>query len=137
MRNIFFILLLTCSVTIFAQTDSKSQEVREKEHNERYEAQEAGFKTLAWQKGPTVGRIGDMATITVPEGYVFLDSENTRRFLELTQNIPADGAYLIAPDTGKWFSIFMFDDFGYVEDDETIDTESILEGLKAFNVINT
>jgi hypothetical protein len=33
----------------------------------------------------------------VPEGYVFLDDGNTRRFLELVGNPPIDNHFLFAP----------------------------------------
>lgn len=38
------------------------------------------LKKLAWQVGPTQGRVSTKATIKVPDGYVFLDDKNTRRF---------------------------------------------------------
>src|SRR5436305_1948195 len=45
---------------------------------------------LAWQRGPTEGRVGGLATIKVPEGQTFLDGPNTRRFLELNRNPPRE-----------------------------------------------
>jgi uncharacterized membrane-anchored protein len=85
---------------------------------------------LAWQAGPSQGRIADQATIGVPEGYLFLDEKNTRRFLELNGNPPTDGNYLLAPGTLKWFSVFSFNPSGYVKDDEKIDADKLLKSLK-------
>lgn len=91
---------------------------------------EAEMKKLAWQNGPADGRIGDKATIRVPQGYVFLDERNTSRFLELTGNPPRDGHYLYAPQSLEWFAVFAFDDSGYVKDDEKIDADELLATLK-------
>jgi uncharacterized membrane-anchored protein len=85
---------------------------------------------LSWQAGPTQGRIATQATIGVPDGYLFLDEKNTRRFLELNENPPMDGHYLLAPGTLKWFSVFSFDPSGYVKDDEKIDANALLKSLK-------
>ncbi|MDS4016313.1 MAG: DUF2167 domain-containing protein [Candidatus Accumulibacter sp.] len=91
---------------------------------------EEDFKKLAWQIGPTEGRISNKATIAVPSGYVFLDEKNTRRFLELAGNPPKDGYYLLAPDSLKWFSVFSFNPTGYIKDDEKIDPDELLKTLK-------
>ncbi len=88
------------------------------------------FRKLAWQHGPTTGQVGSQATIKVPDGYMFLDEKNTRRFLELTGNIPEDGHYLFAPKSMGWFSVFRFNDSGYVKDDEKIDADELLKSLK-------
>jgi len=91
---------------------------------------EAEIRKLAWQNGPIEGRIGDKATITVPQGYVFLDERNTSRFLELTGNPPREGHYLYAPKSLDWFAVFAFDASGYVKDDEKIDADQLLATLK-------
>ena len=89
------------------------------------------LKKLAWQSGPTEGRIGAKATIKVPQGYVFLGEKDTSRFLQLVGNPPRDGHYLFAPDTLDWFAVFSFDATGYVKDDEKIDPDALLKTLKA------
>ena len=88
------------------------------------------LRKLAWQTGPTEGRIGTKATIKVPQGYVFLDEKNTSRFLQLAGNPPRDGHYLFAPEELDWFAVFSFDDTGYVKDDEKIDPDALLKSLK-------
>jgi len=85
---------------------------------------------LAWQSGPGEGRIGTTATIKIPKGYVFLDSQNTRRFLELAGNPPSDNNFLFAPESLAWFSVFSFDASGHVKDDEKIDPDELLKALK-------
>ena len=86
------------------------------------------LRSLAWQRGPTEGRIGSMATIKVVDGQAFLDASNTRRFLELNQNPPRDNHYTLA--TNGWFAVFSFEDSGYVKDDEKLDADALLKSLK-------
>ena|SRR3989449_9949576 len=45
---------------------------------------------IDWQDGPTIGKLGDLAEIKIPEGYRFAGADGTRKFLELTQNPPAE-----------------------------------------------
>lgn len=89
------------------------------------------LRKLAWQAGPTEGRIGAKATIKVAQGYVFLDEKNTSRFLQLAGNPPRDGHYLFAPEGLDWFAVFSFNDTGYVKDDEKLDPDALLKTLKA------
>ena len=114
MRSVTFLLLFWSALVAAQDNNSRREE----------------FAKLAWQKGPTEGRIGDKATITVPEGFVFLDAANTRRFLELNGNPPHDGHYTFASTHGNWWSVFTFNPSGYVKDDETIDPDALLKTLK-------
>lgn len=118
----FLLALLFMPVLAFAQNDQQ-QSAADKQTQE--------LRTLNWQKGPTTGTIGSHATIRVPQGYVFLDSQNTRRFLEILGNIPEDNEYMIGPQSLNWFSIFSFHETGYVKDDEKIDPNTLLNQLKA------
>ena len=84
---------------------------------------------LNWQVGPTIGSIGAKATIQVPEGYVFLDNVETKKLMTMMENIPGDNEYLFARQDLEWFSIFSFNDVGYVKDDEELDPQSLLEAV--------
>jgi uncharacterized membrane-anchored protein len=88
------------------------------------------LKKLEWQNGPTEATVAEKALIKVPKDYVFLNDQNTRRFLELNGNPPKDNHYLIAPKSLKWFAVFSFNPSGYVKDDEIIDPDAILKSLK-------
>jgi len=88
------------------------------------------LKKLAWQNGPTEGAVAGKASIKVPAGYVFLDEQNTKRFLELNGNPPDDRHYLIAPKSLEWFAVFSFNPSGYIKDDEKIDPDDLLKSLK-------
>lgn len=90
----------------------------------------AELKKLAWQNGPTKGAVAGKASLKVPTGYVFLDEQNTRRFLELNGNPPDDRHYLIAPKSLNWFAVFSFNPSGYIKDDEKIDPDDLLKSLK-------
>src|SRR5436309_12208795 len=69
---------------------------------------------IDWQDGPTVGKLGDLAEIKVPEGYRFAGADGNRKFLELTQNPPTGGELgVLIPERkdneetiGFWFVIF-------------------------------
>ena len=94
----------------------------------------AELKKLAWQNGPTEGAVAGKASIKVPSDYVFLDAQNTKRFLELNGNPPADRHYLIAPKSLSWFAVFFYDESGHIKDDEKIDPDDLLKMLKDSDV---
>jgi uncharacterized membrane-anchored protein len=89
-----------------------------------------------WNAGPHVGRLGPHATVTVPDGYFFLDAAATKTFLEETQNIP-DGDELgiilrERPDKNYWFAVFSYSDSGHIDDGErnSLDAGAILKSLQ-------
>lgn len=88
------------------------------------------MQALAWQRGPTDGSIGGMATLKVPDGHAFLDGPNTRRFLELNGNPPRDNRYTLLGPEGAWFAVFFFEESGYVKDDEKLDPDALLKSLQ-------
>lgn len=116
MRTAIALLLAALPAFSFAQKDP--QAIMEE------------MRKLSWQKGQGVGQITRRATIDIPQGHVFLDSKNTRRFLELTGNPPRDEHYTFAPASLDWFAIFSFSETGYVKDDEKIDPDDLLRTLK-------
>jgi uncharacterized membrane-anchored protein len=100
-------------------------------------AQDKTASPIDWQDGPTVGKLGDIAQISVPKGFRFTGKAGAQKLLELTQN-PSDGDELgaLIPVVDKngdlWFSIFEFQDTGYVRDDEKdkLDSGAMLESIK-------
>lgn len=88
------------------------------------------IQQLAWQRGPSEGSLGGIATLRLAEGQGFLDAPNTRRFLELTRNPPRDHRYTLMARDGAWFAIFFFEDSGYVKDDEALDPDALLKSLQ-------
>lgn len=92
-------------------------------------AQDGAMAQLPWQKGPVTVQLGSKASLQVPEGYAFLDTEGTRRFNELAHNPPTgkDTYTLASPD---WVAYFTYEDVGYVKDDEKIDADAILDNIR-------
>ena len=93
------------------------------------------FASIHWQKGPCNAELGTVATIRVPEGFMFTGREGARAWAELTHNPPNDrclGVFMPAAMSG-WFLVFDYDDVGYVKDDEKdrLDADQLLTNLKA------
>jgi len=94
------------------------------------------------REGPCEAALGDIAKISVPEGYRFLGRAETTKYLTLSEN-PTSGRELgaVAPDSLEWFCFFSFDEVGYVNDDEKDDLDAaailaaIREGTRQANVI--
>jgi len=92
---------------------------------------------IPWEEGRTVGRLGDIAEIKVPQGFRFTGSAGAKQFLEMTEN-PTSGnelGILIPPNRDNesfWFMVFEFSEVGYVKDDEKnkLDGEAILTSIK-------
>jgi uncharacterized membrane-anchored protein len=91
---------------------------------------------VKWQRGPGTAKLGDIAKIELPKGYLFAGANDTRRLMEAMHN-PPSGAELgfIAPEAMDWFCVFEFVDTGYVKDDEknSLDADAILNSLKRGN----
>jgi uncharacterized membrane-anchored protein len=92
------------------------------------------YEGVKWQKGNSVGELGDVAQVKVPAGFVFADANDTRTIMEANQN-PTNGRELgfVAPEKENWFAVFEFDDVGYVKDDDkdSLDANALLESIKA------
>lgn len=91
---------------------------------------------IKWQPGPLKGSLGDIAEIDVPEGFLFVDGDGTRKFLELNENL-TNGKELgmVASKDFNWFVAFEFSDIGYVKDDEKsdLDADALLTSLREGN----
>ena len=98
------------------------------------EERDAGFRALQWQQGPIAAEIAGKATLKTPADVAFLDEKNSKKFLELTDNIPADGNFIILNTKEDWWASFEFDPSGYVKDDDKIDPDALLKDLQAGDV---
>ena len=93
--------------------------------------------SITWESGPTVGKLGDVAQITIPEGYRFTGKEGALRVMEITQN-PSSGKELgvLIPthrESGhSWFVVFEYEATGYIKDEEKdkLDADAILKSLQ-------
>lgn len=88
------------------------------------------FKQLQWQLGPGVGAIGDKATVQIPTGGRFLNASETAKYEALSHNLPTGEEYLLIPSDFSWEAHFQFSPEGYVKDDEKLDPDAILQGLR-------
>lgn len=92
------------------------------------------YEGVNWQKGSSVGDLGDIAQVKVPQGYVFAGANDTRVIMEANQN-PTTGKEMgfVAPEGENWFAVFEFDDVGYVKDDEkdSLDASALLDSIRA------
>ncbi|MFZ0749596.1 MAG: DUF2167 domain-containing protein, partial [Pyrinomonadaceae bacterium] len=89
---------------------------------------------VKWQKGPSVGTLGEVAEVKVPADYVFAGANDTRTIMEANQN-PVSGKEVgfVSPPEREWFAVFEFDDVGYVRDDEKgeLDAPALLQSIRA------
>lgn len=92
-----------------------------------------------WSVGPTVGKLGNRASVSIPDDYMFLDAKATKLFLEQNQNIPDGdelGAILkVGENNEYWFAVFSYDDTGHVDDSDRskIDADGLMKSMKKGN----
>jgi len=118
------VLLLLVCMNMVAMLPTVAQEPAQQEQPKVH---------IDWQVGPTLGKLGNIAEIKIPEGYRFADKAGAEKVLQLTQNIPngRELGVLVANDA-DWFMIFEFDNSGYVKDEEgdKLDADAILKNLR-------
>src|ERR1044072_6927072 len=92
------------------------------------------YEGVKWQKGNSVGELGDIAQVKVPQCFVFANAADTRTIMEANQN-PTTGREMgfVAPEGETWLAVFEFDDVGYVKDDDkdSLDATALLDSIKA------
>ncbi|WP_266203517.1 DUF2167 domain-containing protein [Pontibacter kalidii] len=113
-----FLALLVCAFSSSAQTDSLQLQIQEIENS------------LSYQYGEIA--LGDgLAKITVPEGFKYLDAEQSEYVLTELWGNPASGTtmgMLVPQDKGVldddvWVFDIEFDEIGYVEDKDAGDID--------------
>jgi uncharacterized membrane-anchored protein len=82
---------------------------------------------LDWQYGPKTQSILNKSTIELSKDLVFLNVNETDKFLVYTNNQPLGKEELLMPNNEIWQAYFSFDDVGYIKDDEEIDAENLLK----------
>ena len=89
------------------------------------------LRALHWVVGPTTVTIADNSKLVVPDGYVFLNPEDTTKFNAINQNLSDGKEVMIAPRNLRWAAFLEFADAGYVKDTEKIDAPAVLKSLIA------
>jgi len=87
------------------------------------------FESLDWIHSGTAP-VGAKAQFAVPDGYGFLKPADTKKLMELMRNPSNGNEYLIAPEGMPWFAVLQFEEAGYVEDDEKIEPDALLDSLR-------
>lgn len=86
---------------------------------------------LHWQQGPADVAALKNAKLTLPQDYVFLDSDEADDFLRLTENVPGDiPEQILAPNDLHWWASVDFSEDGYVKDGEELDNDAILTTMR-------
>ena len=85
---------------------------------------------LQWQKGPGADLIASKATLHVPAEVMYIDEANSKKFLQLTGNLPDPGNFIVLSRKDDWWATFSFDPIGYVKDDEKIDADALLKQMQ-------
>ena len=93
-----------------------------------------GEEEIGWESGPGAMPLGDLASIWLPDGYIFARAQDTKRLMELTGNPPSDQEVgLVAPvaEDKEWFIVFEYFPVGFVKDDDhdQIDADGMLEAI--------
>ena len=93
------------------------------------------YQSIVWQKGPSLGKLGNMAEIQVPEGYQFTGKQGAMTWMELNQNPPdplIEGVMMPSTHSLNWFFSFSYHDTGHVPDDEkdSLDASAILQAIR-------
>jgi uncharacterized membrane-anchored protein len=90
----------------------------------------------SYLQGPVSAKLGSVAQIELPEGYVFLDGNATRALLK-DSGEPTSGNELgfLRPTNAHWSVIFEFSPEGYVKDDDKdkLDPDKMLKAIKEGN----
>lgn len=101
-------------------------------------AQSPNVAPIDWLSGPFTAELSGMATLPIPEGYLFADTANTRRYLKACEvRVTGSELAIVRPhdEQSDWYIVFEFADDGYVEDDtkESIDADAAIKVLREIN----
>jgi uncharacterized membrane-anchored protein len=129
------VILLVCLLPaprVLGQDSSAAAAVGDQQSAAAQEQELANkIDALRWVKGPTTVAIAGNSNLKLPDGYQFLDNNETAKFEELTHNIPGTTEVVVVPPARNWVAYLDFNDAGKVIDDEKIDADKILASLRS------
>ena len=104
---------------------------------QRSQDKAALFQSICWEAAPTIGHLGVIAQLTIPEQCRFTEASGARTFMEVTEN-PTNGyeqGVLLcrnSEETDPWFVLFRYEPVGYIKDDEgkSLDAAQLLSSIK-------
>jgi uncharacterized membrane-anchored protein len=117
-------LALAFLITIFPSVSSAQ------ENQQSETAEQKIIRSLNWIRGPQSVNLFNNSTLNVPNGYVFLNQQDAKKFMEVLQNPSSGHEYLIARQDLGWFGIFEFSETGLIKDDDKIDASAVLESIR-------
>ena len=127
--RIFVVATVVCICALIAVGQSKKRPSPSPTPESTWDS----YEGVKWQKGNSLGELGDIAQVKVPQGFVFAGANDTRTIMEANQN-PTTGREMgfVAPEGENWFAVFEFDDVGYVKDDDkdSLDATALLDSIK-------
>lgn len=138
MKNLVYLALFLGIYTSFAQTDSTEtyNEIDEIAYQRIIDSINNSF---TYQKG-TIILGGDLATLNVPNGYKYLDGDQSKRVLtELWGNPPSENLGMLFPEDtpiiGENFTYAIeitYSEEGYIDDSDAddIDYDDLLEEMQ-------
>jgi uncharacterized membrane-anchored protein len=122
MKKFFWVLVVLLLAGSAGMVFGQDQQ----EHGER-----SALASLPWQVGPTTVKLGDRASLNVPDGYAFLGPAGSRSLNDILHNPPVNAdVYTLAPKNLEWIAFFSYEDIGYVKDDEKLDADKILQSYR-------
>jgi uncharacterized membrane-anchored protein len=86
--------------------------------------------------GPAKARMGNIAAIELPAGFVFLDGDRTRAMMrEYGEPVSGQEVGMLMPTNSDWSVFFDYADVGYVKDDDKdeLDADKLLQAIQAGN----
>lgn len=118
LKGLVTITIAFLAIPVFSQQQDKGKELQ-----------------LRWQDGPSDVNLIGQAVLKLPEGYKFLNAEQTKEALRRSGNFPSDNTLgLIVPikKQAPWFAVLTYHPVGYVKDDDAKNwnAEELLTAVK-------
>jgi uncharacterized membrane-anchored protein len=119
--------VLILVLTLFAATSAAAQSQRQAAEQQAQTVRE--IMAMPWIQNGT-GSVGGVASIEANKQARVLSGDSVARFIQLSGNLPDPGATVVAPKDLHWFSLYDYNDVGYVTDKDSIDPDALMKSLK-------
>lgn len=95
-----------------------------------YSSGEEFWKDVSPHEGPCTVLLGDNATLKIPQGYLYLEGNDVKKFEKFTKNLHDPSRLgILLPNDGSWFVFFSYTDSGYIKE-EKVDKDAIFKAMK-------
>lgn len=118
MKTIFY-LIVSCIII---------QNIYAAQYN--YQTPEDFWNDVAPIKGPTKVDVGYNAEIKIPEGYIFLNREDSKKFCAFTENLYNNEIGTLVSLHNNWNISFSYINSGYIKE-EKIDSNALFKTIKS------